>query len=73
MSDQGRRTMLFGRHWTRAELEARSRDPSQIARVTLVTLSDGVARGVRPLIFRTGADLEFWVLIDRVFDIAKCS
>lgn len=64
-------TTLFGRDWSRAELEARTGELAQIAGVTLVTLGDGAARGVRALIFRTGSGLEFWVLIDRAFDIAK--
>jgi hypothetical protein len=63
---------LLGRHYSRIELEARLGDLSQVAGVTLVTLSDGAARGVRALVFRTGSGLEFWVLVDRAFDIAKC-
>lgn len=63
---------LFGRSWSRAQLEARAGHFSQIAGVTLVTLGDGAARGVRALLFRTGSGLEFWVLIDRAFDIARC-
>lgn len=63
---------LFGRSWSREALEARIGQFSQIAGVTLVTLADGAARGVRALLFRTGSGLEFWVLIDRAFDIAKC-
>jgi hypothetical protein len=63
---------LFGRSWSRAELEARSGEFSQIAGVTLVTLGDGAGRGVRALVFRTGSGLEFWVLVDRAFDVAKC-
>src|ERR1700722_17804143 len=63
---------LFGQHLSRAELEARCGDLAQVAGVTSVTLSDGPARGIRALIFRTGSGLEFWVLVDRAFDIAKC-
>lgn len=62
---------LFGRDWTRAELEVCLGDLPQVAGVTLVTLGDGAARGVRALIFRTGSGLEFWVLVDRAFDIAR--
>ena len=65
-------TMLFGRDWSRAELEARMGDLAQVAGVSLVTLGDGAARGVRVLQFRTGSGLEFWVLVDRAFDIARC-
>jgi Domain of unknown function (DUF4432) len=63
---------LLGRQYSRDELEARLGDLSQVAGVTLVTFSDGAARGVRALVFRTGSGLEFWVLVDRAFDIAKC-
>src|SRR5579864_3184780 len=63
---------LLARHYSRNELEARFGDLSQVAGVTMVTLSDGAARGVRAIVFRTGSGLEFWVLVDRAFDIAKC-
>lgn len=63
---------LWGRQYSRDELEARLGDLSQVAGVFLVTFSDGAARGVRALLFRTGSGLEFWVLVDRAFDIAKC-
>jgi hypothetical protein len=63
--------MLYGRQWSRLELESRIGEFSQIAGVTLVTLGDGAARGVRTLQFRTGSGLEFWILIDRAFDIAR--
>lgn len=65
-------TNLFGHRWPRSELEQRIGDLAQVAGVTLVTLDDGPARGVRALIFRTGSGLEFWVLVDRAFDVAKC-
>ena len=63
---------LLGRHYSRDELEARLGDLSQVAGVSLVTFSDGSARGVRALQFRTGSGLEFCVLVDRAFDIATC-
>jgi hypothetical protein len=65
-------TTIQGRHYSRDELEARLGDLSQVAGVFLVTFSDGAACGVRALLFRTGSGLEFWVLVDRAFDIAKC-
>jgi hypothetical protein len=65
-------TTLFGRKWSREELETHVGDFSQLAGITLIELADGPARGVRALIFRTGSGLEFWVLVDRAFDIAKC-
>jgi len=63
---------LLGKQYSRDELEARLGDLSQVAGVTAVTFSDGAARGVRSLVFRTGSGLEFWVLVDRAFDTAKC-
>jgi hypothetical protein len=44
----------------------------QAAGVRLVTLSDGIERGVRVLEFRTGTGFEFDVLVDRAFDIGRC-
>ena len=40
--------------------------------VRLVTLGDGVERGVRVLEFRTGTGFEFDVVVDRAFDIGRC-
>jgi hypothetical protein len=65
-------TTLLGRRYSRADLEARVGNLSQVAGVSLLKFSDGAARGVRALQFRTGSGLEFWVLVDRSFDIAKC-
>lgn len=45
---------------------------SQFAGVRLVTLSDGVERGVRMLDFRTGSGLRFTVMVDRAMDIGDC-
>ena len=45
---------------------------SQAAGVRLVTLGDGVERGVRVLEFRTGTGFEFDVVVDRAFDIGRC-
>ena len=66
-------TTLLGRRYSRDELEARLGDLSQVAGVLPMTFSDGAARGVRALLFRTGSGLEFWVLVDRAFDVAKCA
>ena len=63
---------LWGRHYSRADLEARIGDLSQVAGVFPLQFSDGAAAGVRVVQFRTGSGLEFWVLVDRAFDIAKC-
>ena len=63
---------LYGRNYTRRELEEHSGLLSQFAGVRLMELSDGVERGIRMLEFRTGAGLRFTVLIDRALDIADC-
>jgi hypothetical protein len=45
----------------------------QVAGVRLVTLGDGVERGVRVLEFRTGTGFEFEVVVDRGFDVGRCA
>lgn len=64
---------LYGRNYTRLELQERTGLLSQLAGVRLVTLADGLERGIRSLQFRTGSGLAFTVLVDRAFDIADCS
>ena len=64
--------MLFGKQHSRLEIEQRSGSLSQFAGVRLMTLEDGVERGIRTLEFRTGSGLKFNVLIDRALDIADC-
>src|SRR3984893_7425272 len=44
----------------------------QVAGVRLVTLGDGVERGVRVLEFRTGTGYAFDVLVDRSMDVGRC-
>ena len=44
----------------------------QLGGTRLVTLQDGVERGVRVVEFRTAAGLDFGVLVDRAMDIAWC-
>ena len=63
---------LFGRTYSRAELLRRVGRLDQVAGVRLVTLSDGGARGVRMLEFRTGTGFAFDVLVDRAFDVGRC-
>ena len=50
---------LWGREWTREELEQRVGDVLQIGGVRLVELADGKERGVRAAEFRTGSGLAF--------------
>jgi hypothetical protein len=63
---------LFGSTLSRREVAARAGSLSQFAGVRLMTLGDGVERGVRMLEFRTGSGLRFTVLVDRALDIADC-
>jgi uncharacterized protein DUF4432 len=62
---------LWGREWTRDELEQRVGDLLQIAGVRLVELGDGKERGVRAAEVRTGTGFQFTVLIDRGLDISQ--
>jgi hypothetical protein len=63
---------LHGRAYSRDELARRTGRLEQVAGVRLVTLGDGVERGVRVLEFRTGTGFEFDVVIDRAFDLGRC-
>lgn len=63
---------LYGRSLTRRQVAERSGMLSQFAGVRLMTLGDGVERGIRMLEFRTGSGLRFTALVDRALDIADC-
>ena len=63
---------LFGAKLTRRDVASRAGSLSQFAGVRLMTLGDGLERGVRMLEFRTGSGLRFTVLVDRALDIADC-
>jgi hypothetical protein len=63
---------LFGIRWSRADLMRRVGRLEQAAGVRLVTLGDGLGRGVRVLEFRTGSGFSFDVLVDRSFDVGRC-
>ncbi len=63
---------LYGHALTRREAAERSGMLSQFAGVRLMTLGDGVERGIRMLEFRTGGGLRFTALVDRALDIADC-
>jgi len=63
---------LFGAKLTRRDVASRAGSLSQFAGVRLMTLGDGLERGIRMLEFRTGSGLRFTVLIDRALDIADC-
>lgn len=63
---------LFGRTYSRTELLRRVGRLEQVAGVRLVTLDDGLGRGVRVIEFRTGSGFSFDVVVDRCFDIGRC-
>jgi len=63
---------LYGKTLSRRQVSERSGMLSQFAGVRLMTLGDGVERGIRLLEFRTGSGLRFTVLVDRALDIADC-
>jgi hypothetical protein len=63
---------LYGQRLSRRQVAERAGMLSQFAGVRLMTLEDGVERGIRMLEFRTGTGLRFTVLIDRALDIADC-
>ena len=65
-------TNLYGRTISRLDLERHSGSLAAVAGVRLVTLGDGVERGVRMLDFRTGSGLRFTVMVDRGLDLAEC-
>ena len=63
---------IKGRAITRRELMRRVGRLDQVAGVRLVTLGDGIERGVRVLEFRTGTGFAFDVLVDRSMDVGRC-
>lgn len=63
---------LYGQELAQREVAARAGSLSQFAGVRLMTLGDGLERGIRMLEFRTGSGLRFTVLVDRAMDIADC-
>lgn len=63
---------LYGRSYAGEDLLRHIGRLEQVAGVRLVTLGDGVERGVRVLEFRTGTGFAFDVIVDRAFDIGRC-
>ncbi|WP_306120685.1 MULTISPECIES: aldose 1-epimerase family protein [unclassified Roseitalea] len=63
---------LYGKNLTRLQLEALSGSLGHAAGVRLVTLGDGLERGIRMLEFYSGSGLRFTVLVDRAMDIGDC-
>jgi hypothetical protein len=60
---------IYGQALSRTELAERTGALQQLAGVELIELADGPERGVRVLVFRTGAGLAFQVAVDRGFDL----
>jgi hypothetical protein len=61
---------LWGREWSRGELEQRVGDILQIGGVRQFELGDGKERGVRAAQVRTGTGFAFTVLLDRGLDVS---
>ncbi|MEO6609603.1 MAG: aldose 1-epimerase family protein [Aestuariivirga sp.] len=66
-------TELYGKSMNAAALAQRTGSLAQFGGVRLMTLEDGVERGMRLLEFHTGSGLHFTVLVDRAMDIAEMS
>ena len=62
---------LYGKSMTRGQVAAHAGALGQCGGVRLMTLGDGLERGLRLLEFRTGSGLRFTVLVDRAMDIAE--
>lgn len=64
---------LWGREWTRKQLEARIGTTKQLGGITPFEYISGKARGVRGLRVKTAVGFEFTVVEDRALDIAEAS
>lgn len=64
---------LYGKTFTREQLEKRTGQLAQLAGIREITLENGPEQGVRVLEFRSGSGLNFSINIDRGFDLAECS
>ena len=62
---------LFGRSWTRNELQSYVGNTDQLGGVRLMELADGSARGVRVAQFSTGTGFGFTVHLERGMDIGS--
>jgi hypothetical protein len=62
---------LFGRKFSRSDLERRVGHRSQLGGVRLMTSDNGPSRGVRLLEFRTGTGFVFEVAVDRGMDVGR--
>jgi hypothetical protein len=62
---------LWGRDWTRRELEARVGHPSQMGGLTSLVHDGGSAHGMRIIQMDTGSGLVVWLHPDRCLDIPR--
>ena len=62
---------LFGRRFSRGELERRVGHLSQLGGVRLLTSDNGPSRGVRLIEFRTGTGFAFEVAVERGMDVGR--
>ncbi len=60
---------IFGRRYSKDELNARIGRPEQIGGIRRITFDDGRARGVRALEVRSGGGLTFTSVADRALDV----
>jgi Domain of unknown function (DUF4432) len=60
---------VFGRSWSAEELRGRAGDLAQLAGISLATLAEGKARGMRVADVWTAGGLRFRVLLDRALDV----
>jgi len=61
---------LYGRAWSRRELEERVGRLEQVGGIRRLTLGDGPEAGVEQVQVRTGAGLSYWVSAGRGLDIS---
>ena len=61
---------LYGRSYTRREIEARAGRLEQIGGVRRLDLTEGMEAGVEQIQVRTGAGLAYWVSLSRGMDIS---
>lgn len=66
-------TTLFGRHFTRRELQAYCGNISQLGGIRALELVAGRERGVRAFEIHTGTGFQVTVLADRALDLSQAS
>lgn len=62
---------LFGKNWTKEELQKRIGNIEQIGGIKLGQFTEGKEKGVKFASFKTGTGFDFNVLIDRAMDISS--